>query len=186
MKAIIFTGSVEFGPNSTSSIISDYILKKLEERNIETTVFNLSDADIPLLDFSFSETPQAVKNMTAQFLEADTHFWLSPLYHGSIPGAMKNCLDWLETTSHLPNPYLTDKKVAMVCWADGVQAMNGINTMVNISKSLRAWSLPYSVPVARKELMDTKKESVISKIYADKFDRLIETAISRKILVQEV
>lgn len=65
MKAIIFIGSIEYGPNSTSSIISDYLLKKLEERNIETTVFNLLDAAIPFFDFSFSGTPQAVKNMTA-------------------------------------------------------------------------------------------------------------------------
>lgn len=142
MKVLIFTGSVEDDPKSTSNLISDYLLKKLEEKNIKTTVFNLSDSAIPLLNFSFPETPQAVKDMTAQFLEADTHFWLAPLYHGSIPGAMKNSLDWLETTSHLPKPYLTDKKVAMVCWADGVQAMNEINTMVNISKALRAWSLP--------------------------------------------
>ncbi|SHG43329.1 arsenical resistance protein ArsH [Salegentibacter echinorum] len=186
MKVIIFIGSVESGANSTASIISNYLLKRLKEKNIETTVFNLSQEAIPMLDFSFPETPQTVKNMTEQFLAADTHFWLAPLYHGSIPGAMKNCLDWLETTSRLPKPYLTDKKVATICWADGVQAMNGINAMENISKALRAWSLPYSVPVARKELMDTEKEGAISGFYTEKLDRLIETAVSRKIFVKEV
>lgn len=183
MKVLLFIGSVEQGANSAGSIISDYLLKRLEEKNIETKVFRLSEAGIPMLDFSHPEIPASVQNMTAEFLAADIHFWLTPLYHGSIPGVMKNCLDWLETTAQYPKPYLTDKIIAKICWADGVQAMNGINTMESIAKALRAWSLPYSVPVTRKTLMDAAQEGVISEFYTDKFDRLIDTAISRRIIV---
>ncbi|MBB2949449.1 hypothetical protein FHR29_000181 [Sphingobacterium sp. JUb56] len=39
--------------------------------------------------------------------------------------------------------------MGLVCWADGVQAMQGINTMDAIAKSLRAWPLPYSVPISK-------------------------------------
>lgn len=185
MKVLIFLDSNALNPNATSNIICNYLLKELKEKNIEATVFNLSEASIPFLDFNFSTPPQAVKNMCTQFLDADTHFWLTPLYHGSIPGAMKNCLDWLEITAPLPEPYLMDKKIAMVCWSDGVQAMNGIHTMENIAKSLRAWPLPYSVPIIRKELMHPKKRNIIAPNYISKLDRLIEIAISRKISIEE-
>jgi hypothetical protein len=52
---------------------------------------------------------------------------------------MKNCLDWLEVTANRYEPYLTDKTIGLVCWADGLQAMQGINAMDVIAKSLRAW-----------------------------------------------
>lgn len=52
-KAIIFIGGLENRTNSASDIISNYILKELENRRIEVAVFNLSEANIPLLDFSY-------------------------------------------------------------------------------------------------------------------------------------
>lgn len=67
---------------------------------------------------------------------------------------MKNCLDWLEVTANRYEPYLTDKTVGLVCWADGLQAMQGINAMDVIAKSLRAWPLPFSVPIVRSALFD--------------------------------
>lgn len=180
-KAIIFIGGLENRTNSASDIISNYILKELENRRIEVAVFNLSEANIPLLDFSYQQIPASVEKMLKQFLDADIHFWLSPLYHGSIPGIMKNCLDWLELTGKLPEPYLTNKKVGMVCWSDGVQSMNGIDTMEKIAKSLRAWPLPYSVSIVRNNLMDEGKTTTISDFYIERLDRLINIATSTKI-----
>lgn len=148
---------------------------------MDVTVFNLNGASIPLLDLKHSEAPTSVKQMTEQFLSADLHFWLSPLYHGSIPGAMKNCLNWLEITARLQKPYLTDKKVGLICWADGSQALNGIATMENITKSLRAWSIPYTVPIIRSDCMDPVESAKISSSYTEKLDRLIHIAVSRQI-----
>lgn len=107
-----------------------------------------------MLDLKHKEIPSIVKRMTELFLSADLHFWLSPLYHGSIPGTMKNCLDWLEITAKLPKPYLTDKRIGLICWADGSQALNDITTMENIVKSLRAWSIPYTLPILKKDFIN--------------------------------
>lgn len=119
--------------------------------------------------------------MNNLFREADIHFWLAPLYHGSIPGVMKNCLDWLEVSAKKNNPYLTDKTVGLVCWADGVQAMQGINTMDAIAKSLRAWPLPYSVPISKKELFDPNISGEISQTYKDRLNLLINLATTKTI-----
>ncbi|WP_185673624.1 NADPH-dependent FMN reductase, partial [Elizabethkingia meningoseptica] len=113
--------------------------------------------------------------------DADLHFWLAPLYHGSIPGVMKNCLDWLEVTANRYEPYLTDKTIGLVCWADSLQAMQGINAMDVIAKSLRAWPLPFSVPVVRTSLFDTDNAKEISRLYAAKFDTLISIATTKRI-----
>ncbi|MGG5211090.1 NADPH-dependent FMN reductase [Chryseobacterium sp. MIQD13] len=181
MKAIIFNGSLERRPESTSGRISRYFAERLDKSGFQTEIFTLADSGIPLFDLSLTKKPLAVERMTQLFLEADIHFWLAPLYHGSIPGVMKNCLDWLEVTANHEQPYLTDKTVGLVCWADGLQAMQGINTMDAIAKSLRAWPISFSVPIIRSALFDKEDPTKISDLYSDKFDTLINIATTKRI-----
>ncbi|MCJ7935683.1 MAG: NAD(P)H-dependent oxidoreductase [Chryseobacterium sp.] len=181
MKAILFNGSLERRAESTSGTISKYFAERLLALGIRTDIFTLADSGIPLFDTTLTKTPLAVERMAQLFTDADVHFWLAPLYHGSIPGVMKNCLDWLEVTANRYEPYLTDKTVGLVCWADGLQAMQGINAMDAIAKSLRAWPVPFSVPVVRSSLFDTDRKTEISALYSGKFDQLINIATSKKI-----
>lgn len=179
MEAIIFNGALERKPQSTSGLLSGYIADKLEESGIQSRVFNLANSGIPLFETTLTKAPIGVELMNNYFQEADVHFWLAPLYHGSIPGVMKNCLDWLEISAKSARPYLTDKTVGLICWADGVQAMQGINTMDAIAKSLRAWPLPYSVPIARSGLYEEGRPGEISQTYRNKLDLLIHLATTR-------
>ncbi|QES93975.1 NAD(P)H-dependent oxidoreductase [Empedobacter brevis] len=181
MKAIIFNGSLERRAASTSGVISGYFEEQLTMLDIQNEVFTLADSGIPLFDTSLTKTPLEVERMSQMFRDADLHFWLAPLYHGSIPGVMKNCLDWLEVTANRYEPYLTDKTIGLVCWADGLQAMQGINAMDNIAKSLRAWPLPFSVPVIKTSLFDPGSTTGISPLYLAKFDKLISIATTKRI-----
>lgn len=186
MKALIFVSHYGNHPNSISTVITNYIKQRLFAKGIQATIFNLSESEIPLLSLKNKEIPDSVKKMTEHFLSADVHFWLSPLYHGSIPGEMKNCLDWLEITAHLPQPYLTDKVIGLICWAQGSQALNGITTMENIVKALRAWSVPYTLPIVRKDFFDPIHGENISFDYSEKLNLLIQLAISRKIKIVDI
>lgn len=170
-------------PDSISTVMTDYIKAQLNTKGIESSVFSAAESGIPLIDTALNSPPENVKQMTDQFLTADLHFWLSPLYHGSITGGFKNCLDWLEITAHLPRPYLTDKVVGLICWADGSQALNGISTMENIAKSLRAWSVPYTLPIISKDFFEPPNTMNIAGEYKEKLDLLIQIAISRKVKV---
>ncbi|MDP9959245.1 NADPH-dependent FMN reductase [Chryseobacterium lathyri] len=181
MKALIFNGSLEKRSESTSGRISQYFAERLEQSGFQTEIFTLADSGIPLFDTPLTKIPLAVERMTQLFLEADVHFWMAPLYHGSIPGVMKNCLDWLEITASHYHPYLTDKTVGLVCWADGLQAMQGINTMDTVAKSLRAWPIPFSVPIIRSALFDHENPTKVSALYSDKFDKLISIATTKKV-----
>lgn len=172
MKVLIFNGSMERHENSTSNRLSAYLSEQLSELGFETNVFKIADAEIPLFDIALKHTPDSVVNMNLQFREADLHIWLTPLYHGSMTGVMKNCLDWLEYSSKLPSPYLTGKIIGLVCWADGVQAMQGINAMDAVAKALRAWTIPLSVPIQRNELFNDAGK--ISKKYEERFGILIQ------------
>ncbi|WP_159475424.1 NADPH-dependent FMN reductase [Chryseobacterium sp. 18068] len=182
MKAIIFNGALERRSESTSGLITDYFADQLLNLEIKTEVFNLADSGIPLFDTSIKKIPLAVERMCQLFGDADLHFWLAPLYHGSIPGVMKNCLDWLEVTAKSNPPYLTDKTIGLICWAEGLHAMQGISAMDAIAKSLRAWPLPFSVPVLRSSLFEKENTKKISESYKNKFDQLINIATHKKIV----
>lgn len=181
MKAVIFNGSLERRSQSTSGLISSYISQSLTNQQIDNQIFNLADSGIPLFDITNTRTPKGVEAMSHLFLEADIHFWLAPLYHGGIPGVMKNCLDWLEITAKNPKPYLTDKTIGLICWAEGMQAMQGINAMDSIAKALRAWPLPFSVPIARGALYETNDPGSLAQLYKNKIDLLLHIATTRTI-----
>ncbi|WP_297094720.1 NADPH-dependent FMN reductase [uncultured Draconibacterium sp.] len=185
MKVLIFNGAMERKSQSTPALLSNYLSEQLNEMGIETNIFNLADAGIPLFDTAMTEIPHSVEIMNQQFLEADVHLWLAPLYHGSIPGAMKNCLDWLEVSSKAPQPYLTNKNIGMICWADGIQAMQGINTMDAIAKALRAWPVPFSAPLVRSTLFESENPTEITAANKEKLNLLVNLATSRKVEVRE-
>ena len=168
MKILVFNGSAEPGPQSTSNRVTEYFRRACAERGAEVAVLDLAEAGIPLLDLQ-GGTPGPVERMVEMFREADRQIWLAPLYHGGIPGVMKNCLDWLEVSSGYAPPYLTDKVVGMVCWADGGQAMQGINAMDAVAKALRAWTLPYSIPVIQ-SLLYSDDSGQFSDFYRPRFE----------------
>lgn len=71
-----------------------------------------------------------------------------------MTGVMKNAIDWLEITAKDQPAYLTNKVVGFTCWSAGNQAMQGIQALDNIAKALRAWSLPYSIPMSNSDLYE--------------------------------
>ncbi|RKD92602.1 NADPH-dependent FMN reductase [Mangrovibacterium diazotrophicum] len=180
MKVLIFNGSFERKENSTSHRIANFFKEALEQKQHEVTVFNLGNADIPILDVENWEAPESVVAMNKAFREADAHIWLTPMYHGSMTGAMKNCLDWLELSAKEPEPYLTNKVVGMVCWADGGQAMQGINAMDSVAKALRAWTLPYCIPAVRRLLTDPETNEFTEE-YQNKFNLMAQLLSSTSV-----
>ena len=178
MKVLIFSGAPERMENSTSERISNHLKEKLTGMGIDSTVFKITDAGIPLFDTAHKNTPRSVILMNHLFRDADVHIWLTPLYHGSMTGVMKNALDWLEYSSQLPQPYLTGKIIGLVCWADGVQAMQGINAMDSVAKALRAWTAPLSVPIQRIELFD--ENGAVCQKYDDRFTALLGLLTQKK------
>ena len=174
MKVLLFNGSLDRREGATSEIITKYFEERFLAENASVDVFRVTDSGVPLFDTTLNKVPNSVDRMNIMFREADLHVWLTPLYHGGMTGVMKNCLDWLECSAKLQSPYLTGKLIGLVCWADGVQAMQGINGMDDVAKSLRGWTLPYSLPMQRKDLLTgERKLTVASKERIDKMVNLM-------------
>lgn len=112
-----------------------------------TRTLDLRALKLPMYEPSLEATP-SVQELVAAVRDADGLVWSSPLYHGTISGAFKNALDWLELLHRDDPPYLTDKVIALISTAGGAQGLQAINTMEFIVRSLRGWTIPLVVPVA--------------------------------------
>jgi FMN reductase len=114
----------------------------------ETRLLDLRELDLPMYNPD-QDTPGET---SAEFIDscyfADRLIWSSPLYQGTISGALKNALDWLHGLGQRDPPYLHDKVIGLISAAGGTQGLQAINTMEFAVRALRGWAVPYVVPVA--------------------------------------
>jgi arsenic resistance protein ArsH len=183
MNVLIFNGCSDYKPETTGRRITAYLRGKLSALNFSVMELHISEAQIPFFDLHETQPPAVVREMCALFLRSELQVWLTPLYHGGMTGVMKNCLDWLELTAKLEKPYLTDKVVGLVAWADGGQAMQGINAMDAVAKALRAWVVPYTVPLVKNHLYSDAHRHEIAPEHTRKLDRLAGLLVNARQLL---
>lgn len=173
---LLFNGSLHqlnHEKDSFLGTIYSYLKKQCAENGLKTDEVDLSKANIPIFDPYDQKAPDSVEQMIRKFSENDLQIWIAPLYHGSIPGVMKNALDWLQLTYSDDSPYLTNKKVGLICIADGGFGVQGINAMMSIAHSLRASLLPFSIPVNKQEAEVRNPEQLASH-YQNKIKLMVQ------------
>ncbi len=115
----------------------------------QTTMLDLRELDLPMFDPEHEEPSTAAAELLIESCySADGMIWSSPMYQGTISGAFKNALDWLHILGRREPPLLYDKVIGLISAAGGTQGLQAINTMEFSIRALRAWDVPYVVPVA--------------------------------------
>lgn len=148
---LLFNGSLHNHEDSFYSMVHKHVQEQCEENGLSVKHVDLSGKKLPIFDPYDQTATDEVNQILEAFTVEDLQIWMAPLYHGSIPGVMKNALDWLQLTSKDTPSYLTDKKIGLICISDGTFGIQGINTMISIAHTLRAWVLPYSIPINKLE-----------------------------------
>src|SRR5207244_3925968 len=103
---------------------------------------------LPMYNPDEDEPNDAAAHLIESCYAADGLLWSSPLYQGTISGALKDALDWLHLLGRRDPPFLHDKVIGLISAAGGTQGLQAINTMEFSIRALRAWAVPYVVPVA--------------------------------------
>src|SRR5438046_10207353 len=111
-------------------------------------VLDLREHDLPMYNHDADEPNDAAAHLIESCYAADGLLWSSPLYQGTISGALKNALDWLHLLGRRDGLYLHDKVIGLISAAGGTQGLQAINTMEFAVRALRGWAVPYMVPVA--------------------------------------
>ena len=137
MKVAIILGSIRIGRQSHR--IAYYLEQKIRVLGIEVTMIDLAEHPLPMMEEDHERLRSSADDISligAQLKEADAMILVSPEYHGSFSGVLKNALDfyWAE---------FKKKPIGVVTTGSG--KMGGINAstqMQHVILSLGAYPLP--------------------------------------------
>lgn len=144
MKILAIVGSMR--KNSTTKKATQLMAKTIEQQGVEVDLFHLAEQPLPIFDSRKDEStyPENVHTFMKKVDEADAYIWASPEYHGSVSGALKNALDFIDAKQ------IENKLVAIIGTAGGrLGATKTVDTLHQIARHLNAWPLPKSPTIPK-------------------------------------
>jgi azobenzene reductase len=167
--------------NSYGTKALKFVLDMTKKYDTETRLLNLRKTKLPLFDpdGSIEEDTSLydeLRKITDYVIWADAFVLVSPDYHGSMSGVMKNFLDhfWEE---------FAGKTFGYVCTSHekGLTAMDQMRTAI---RQCYGWSLPYGVSINGELDFNTKGE-IINDLLVKRLDMLAHDLIAYGRLIRE-
>ena len=167
--------------NSYGTKALKFILDMTKKYDTETRLLNLRETKLPLFDPDGSTEEDTslsdeLRKITDYVSGADAFVLVSPDYHGSMSGVMKNFLDhyWEE---------FAGKTFGYVCTSHkkGLTAMDQMRTAI---RQCYGWSLPYGVSINGELDFNTKGE-IINDLLVKRLDMLAHDLITYGRLIRE-
>ena len=118
-KIIGFAGS--FREKSYNKMVLKLVLEKAKEAGAEVELVDLKELNIPIYDGDLEneiQLPDGIKILREKIEKSDGIIIATPEYNHSLPGGLKNTIDWLSRTKFFPS-VLTNKKFALFGASDG-------------------------------------------------------------------
>lgn len=101
------------------------------------------DLILPFYDPAVAERTAVADRLVEELRAADGVVLVSPGYHGTVSGLLKNALDYVEDLRTDPRPYLDGRAVGCVAMAQGWQAtVTTLTALRSIVHALRGWPTP--------------------------------------------
>ena len=167
--------------NSYGTKALKFVLDMTKKYDTETHLLNLRETKLPLFDPDESTEEDTLlsdelRKITDYVIWADAFVLVSPDYHGSMSGVMKNFLDhfWEE---------FAGKTFGYVCTSHekGLTAMDQMRTAI---RQCYGWSLPYGVSINGELDFNTKGE-IINDLLVKRLDMLAHDLITYGRLIRE-
>lgn len=146
MRVIGISGSMR--PASSTRRATELVLQGAADAGAEIILFDQSQVPMPVFDARDDETtyPPIVAEFRALAASADAFVLVSPEYHGSYTGALKNALDFLTWEQ------CAGKVFGLVGVSGGrMGANNTLNAMRTVCTWLQGWVLPLQVSCANRD-----------------------------------
>ena len=125
-----------------------------EEAGAKVTMISGSDLVLPFYDPAVVDRPPVARRLIEELRHADGVVLVSPGYHGTISGLVKNALDYLEDLREDGRVYLDGRAVGCVAAASGWQAaVTTLTALRSIVHSLRGWPTPLGAAVNSAEVV---------------------------------
>jgi FMN reductase len=143
------------------------------EAGASVVSFTGHDLVLPFYDPMISDRPESAYRMIDAIRAADGVVLVSPGYHSTVSGLVKNALDYVEDLRGDTRPYLEDRAVGCVATALGWQAaVTTLTALRSVVHALRGWPTPLGAALNTAEVRflpdgsctDAKVEAVLRAI----------------------
>jgi len=170
MNILIISGSVRSGRKSHDVAI-ELQRRFIGHSLIDTHVLDLAAYNLPVLEEKYlaenGDMPSGLAEIQQQLDRADAMVFLSPEYHGSYSGALKNAVDyfWKE---------FQRKPIGVVAAASG--KFGGINASTDMQQlilSLGAFPMPYKLLIPMVQNAFDENGKVMDELLSKNFDRFV-------------
>ena len=123
-------------------------LDAVEQAGGKTTMISGAQLMLPFYDPSVPDRTDDALHLVEELRSADGVLLVSPGYHGTVSGLVKNALDYVEDLREDERPYLDGRAVGCVAAARGWQAsVTTLTALRSIVHALRGWPTPLGAAV---------------------------------------
>lgn len=151
-RVVLLSGSLN--ENSLTDRIASWCADRAADAGADVEVYTGQRLDFPLYSPSRALPPRTLGYLES-LERADGVVLLSPAYHGTVSGVLKNAVDYLNELLDRAVPLLDGRAVGCVSVSLGEQgAGTTLNTLRTMAHALRGWPTPLGValPRSRSEL----------------------------------
>lgn len=137
-KILVFAGSLR--TDSFNKKLARVAAGYVQAAGAEATYVDLRDFDLPVYDGDLEAAkglPEGAKKLKKLMVDHPGFLIASPEYNSSIPGALKNALDWVSRSESKDEPALaafTGKTAAIVSASPGM--LGGLRGLVHLRSIL--------------------------------------------------
>jgi FMN reductase len=129
------------------------VLAGAEAAGAQTVAITGTDLVLPFYDPALAERTAAASRLVQTLRSVQGVVLVSPGYHGTVSGLVKNALDYIEDLHDEPLPYLDGRAVGCVALANGWQAaVTTLTALRSIVHALRGWPTPLGAAVNTREV----------------------------------
>jgi NAD(P)H-dependent FMN reductase len=140
---VVLSGSLTAG--SRSERLAGWCAQECRRREATASLLCGADLEFP---FYRAGAPHGagVARLLAELAKADGLIMVSPAYHGSLSGLLKNALDYVNELAGEERPFLDGRPIGCIALAAGAQgAASTLAGMRTIAHALRGWPTPLGI-----------------------------------------
>lgn len=144
-RVVLVSGSLR--DSSTSGRVATWCAEQFVRQGASARVFTGTDVEFPFYRPGLSARDERIRGFLDELAVADGVVLISPTYHGTLSGLLKNALDYANDLAG-PRVFLDGVPVGCVAVGGGTQGTaSTLATLRTVCHALRAWPTPLGVTV---------------------------------------
>ena len=179
MKILTFAGSLR--KDSLNKKVCHFVKESIEQTKLaDVKYLDLQPLQIPVYDGDIEAAnglPSGVQTLCAEIQDADGLIISTPEYNGSIPGSLKNVIDWISRQK--PKHPLAGKQILLIAASPGgLGGMRGLWHARQPFTAVGSFVYPEMMGIPKAHEILNEKNQITDENLKKNAERLIQEFIS--------